>query len=148
MVHYREINHQNGGDMSDKARLQEIHTELTNLKRRRKEITDAFKDELAQHERHKVLLEELSALKTERKGIEITIREASPKEAQELEDLKTEIQSQGELLSDLAMNLIMAEESCELVDDKMNRYTPVLVVRFKRDGFMDGKEENAAAAEA
>jgi seryl-tRNA synthetase len=134
--------------MSDQARLQEIHTELTNLKRRRKELAESIKDELAQHERYQALIEELTALKEEKKGIEATVREASPKEAAEFEDLKTEIKAQLELLSDLAMNLIMAEESVELVDDRMNRYTPVLVVRFKRDGYADGEGKTPSAPDA
>ncbi|OGL66361.1 hypothetical protein A2856_01535 [Candidatus Uhrbacteria bacterium RIFCSPHIGHO2_01_FULL_63_20] len=126
--------------MSDTARLQELLNEIRTKKRRAKEIKQAFKDELAQHERFAKVKEELETLKAERKSIENSVREGSPKESAELEDLATEIKADEELLSDLAMNLIMKNETVELVDEEMNRYVPELVVKFKKDGFSTSKE--------
>src|SRR3989338_5640503 len=127
--------------MSDRSRLQEIHTEIETLKRRRKELNDRFKDELAQTPRHLELKEEMDTLKAERKSIENGIRERSGGEAAELDQIKMEIKSSEELMSDLAFNLIMKEESVELVDANLNRYVPVMLVKFKKDGYADKKEE-------
>lgn len=123
--------------MSDHARLQEVHTEIHVMKTRKKELNTMQKDELAQHQRYQEIKEEMDALKVEKKAIETQIREQAPSEAQELDELKIEIKSTEELLSDLAMNLIMQNESVELVDEKMNRYVPTLHVKFKKDGTME-----------
>ena len=77
--------------MSDRSRLQEIHTEIETLKRRRKELNDRFKDELAQTPRHLELKEEMDTLKAERKTIETGVRERSGSEAAELDQIKMEI---------------------------------------------------------
>lgn len=124
---------------SDISRLQELLNEIRTKKRRAKEIKDSFRDELAQHERYAAAKEELETLKAEKKSIEATAREGSPKESAELEDLVTEIKADEELLSDMAMNMIMKNESVELVDEEKNRYVPQLTVKFKKDGFADDK---------
>jgi len=127
--------------MNDLTRLQEIHNEISLAKKRCKEITSGFKDELAQHARYQELLEELQALKIEKKSIENSVREQTPREASELEDLKIDIKSNAELLSDLAYNLLMKNETVELVDEHQNRYVPEMVVRFRKDGYVDAKED-------
>src|SRR3989344_1841695 len=105
--------------MSDTARLQELLNEIRTKKRRAKEIKQAFKDELAQHERFAKGKEELETLKAERKSIENSVREGSPKESAELEDLATEIKADEELLSDLAMNLIMKNGTVIALDPEL-----------------------------
>lgn len=123
--------------MPDIARLQEIHNEMHGKKHRRKELAQTFKDELAQHARYQELLEELETLKIEKNSIENLVREAAPKDAAELEDLKVEIKADEELLSDLAMTLIMQNEIVELVDEQLNRYVAHMLVKFKKDGMVD-----------
>lgn len=123
--------------MPDTTRLQELLNEIRAKKRRVKEIKDSLKDELAQVERYASVKEELDTLKAEKKGIEAAAREKAPKESAELEDLVTEIKADEELLSDLAMNMIMKNETVELVDEDKNKYVPQLVVKFKKDGFAD-----------
>ncbi|TAK03575.1 hypothetical protein EPO34_00210 [Patescibacteria group bacterium] len=123
--------------MSDTSRLQELLNEIRTKKRRVKEIKDAIKDELSQHERYATVKEEMDTLKAEKKGIENAVREKAPKESAELEDLVTEIKADEELLSDLAMNMIMKNESIELVDEEKNKYVPQLIVKFKKDGFAE-----------
>ena len=39
------------------------------------------------------------------------------------------------------MNLIMANETVELVDENLNRYIPELVVKFKKEGTVDVDEK-------
>lgn len=133
--------------MPDITRLQELHTEVTGKKQRRKELSNTFKDELAQHERYQQILEEMDALKAEKRGIEDTIRAGAPKESAELDDLKIEIKADEELMSDLAMTLIMQNETVELVDPHMNRYVAHLHVKFKKDGTAD-VEAHAGPVEA
>lgn len=90
------------------------------------------KDELAQNERYQEILEEMENLRTEKKTIEITVKESSPNEAARIDELAVEIKSNEELLSDLAFNLLMANETVE-IEHEENRYTPKFTVRFKKD---------------
>lgn len=123
--------------MSDLSRVHEIHTEIHVLKKRRKELNDGFKDELAQHGRYQEVLDELNALKAEKKALEASVREGTPKEAVELDEIKVELKSNEELLSDLCLNLLMANEAVEIVDENRNRYVPHILVKFRRDGYAD-----------
>ena len=127
--------------MSDKNRLQEVYNELRELREERKKIKDAIKDELKHHERHTQVLDELATLKAEKKAIETHVAEQSPKDAQRLDEIAIEIKSNEELLSDLAFNLMMKDESVELTDQYSNRYVPQFVVRFRKDGYSDEKPQ-------
>ncbi len=119
--------------MSDVTRLQELLNEIRTLKAERKKIKDSLKDELSHDERYKQVNEELSTLKLERKSIETRVHESVPGEAQKLEDLDQEIKASEELLSDLAFNLIMKNESIELKDEYENTYLPQMKVTFKKE---------------
>lgn len=132
--------------MSDKTRLQELYAEIQVLKKQRKEIKDMFKNELDHDETHKKLSEELKTLKDQKKGIENRIREASPGDSQKLQDIETELKANEELLSDLAFNLLMKDETVELTDAYSNRYVPTFSVKFtKEEG--DGKRKDEEESE-
>ncbi len=127
--------------MSDITRLQELLNEIRTLKVERKKIKDSFKDELSHDERYGKLVEELSVLKMEKKSIENRVQEAVPGEAQKLEDYDQEIKASEELLSDLAFNLIMKNESIELKDEYSNTYLPEMKVTFKKEAPGAKREE-------
>jgi uncharacterized protein YtpQ (UPF0354 family) len=115
--------------------------EIRTLKAERKKIKDSLKDELSHDERYKQVNEELSTLKLERKSIETRVHESVPGEAQKLEDLDQEIKASEELLSDLAFNLIMKNESIELKDEYENTYLPQMKVTFKKEAPGAKREE-------
>lgn len=114
-------------------RLQELHNELREKKDERKKLKQAIKDELTHQPRYAELVEEMTALKTEKKSIENHVRESVPKDAQRLDDLDAEIKADEELMSDMALNLILKNESVELRDQYENRYVPLMKVIFKKD---------------
>ncbi len=119
--------------MSDKARLQEVFAEIKKLKKQRKDIKDLFKNELAHHERYQQLKEEMDTLKAEKKSIETQVRESSPTESLKLQDIEVELKANEELLSDLAFNLLMKDESVELEDEYKNRLVPQFLVKYKKE---------------
>jgi hypothetical protein len=125
--------------MSESIRLQEVYNELRELKEERKKLKESIKDELKHHERHEQVLDEMNTLKAEKKMIETQVREAAPKDAQRLDEIAVEIKSNEELLSDLAFNLLMKNETVELTDKEANRYVPQFVVKFKKEGYSDEK---------
>ena len=130
--------------MSDQTRLQEVYAEIQVLKKQRKEIKDGFRDELTHHERHGDLVEEMKKLKEEKKLIENQAREASPGDSQKLQDIDVELKANEELLSDLAFNLLMKDQTVEVTDQYRNRYVPKFVVKFTKEGEI---EENGKKKE-
>ena len=115
------------------ARLQELHNELREMKEERKKLKQVLKDELTHQPRHAELLEEILVLKTEKSQIEGHVKEAVPKDAQRIDDLDAEIKASEELMSDMAISLIMKNESVELQDKYENKYLPLIKVAFKKD---------------
>lgn len=122
------------------SRLQDLHKELREKKDERKKLKQAIKDELKHHARYAEVVDEMATLREEKKSIENQVRESVPQDAARLADLDVEIKADEELMSDLAMNLILKNESVELRDEYENRYLPLMKVVFK-------KEEQGARAE-
>lgn len=115
------------------SRLQELHTELRAKKDERKKLKQAIKDELKHHARYAEVLDEAATLREEKKSIENQVRESVPQDAARLSDLDAEIKADEELMSDLAMNLILKNQSVELKDEYENRYLPLMKVIFKKE---------------
>lgn len=130
--------------MSDQTRLQEVYAEIQVLKKQRKDIKESFKDELTHHERYGDVIEEMKKFKEEKKMIENQVREASPSDSQKLQDIDVELKANEELLSDLAFNLLMKDQTVEVTDAYRNRYIPKFTVKFTKEGEV---EENAKKKE-
>lgn len=120
-------------------RLQELHNDLRAKKDERKKLKQAIKDELKHHSRYAEVVDEMGTLREEKKSIENQVRESVPQDAARLDDLDAEIKADEELMSDLAMNLILKNESVELRDEYENKYHPLMKVIFKKD---DGASES------
>jgi len=118
--------------MSHQARLQEMYAQIRALKQEKKEINDMIKDELAQHDRYAEIQDEMKMLRAERRRIKIEVRETNPVDAARLEDIKVELKNTKEVLSDIAFNMLMNQETVEVVDERENRYVPQFKVRFKK----------------
>lgn len=123
------------------ARLQELHNELREMKEERKKLKQVLKDELTHQPRHAELIEEILVLKTEKAQIEGHAKESVPKDAQRIDDLDEEIKASEELMSDMALSLIMSNKSVELKDKYENTYLPLIKVAFKKDDGGAKKDE-------
>ena len=99
---------------------------------KKREITKMIRDELVQDTRYRELTEEMKKLRDERKSIENEIKghTASP---QELDELKIEIQTDQELLADIALNMFTDKQSVEILDEYDQRWVPLFSVKFVKD---------------
>jgi hypothetical protein len=113
------------------SQLNEIYKRIQENKKRQSEIRKMLKDELAHNTRYQEILEETKTLRDEKNGIEQTVRSQTP-DFQQLEELKLEIQTDQELLSDVALNMYMKEETVEIVDEYEQTWHPVFRVSFKK----------------
>jgi len=112
-------------------KLEEVYARITVSKNKRKELNKMLKDELSVNARHQEIQEEMAVLRDEKKGIENEIRSMS-NDLSELDDLKIEIMTDMELLSDIALNMYMNKETVEIKDDFDNTWYPQFMVKFKK----------------
>ena len=112
--------------------LNDVYIRMQGKKRERKEIAKSFADALKHDAHYQDVLEKLRLLKEEKKSIENAAKAASMLDAQKLDTLKLEIDSDGEMLSDIALTMYTKGEQVEVVD-RDTRYVPVFSVRFKKD---------------
>lgn len=111
--------------------LEEVYKRLEKNKKRKKEIAKMVSDEMSHNSRYQEIKEELKTLRDEKKAIEHTVLASSPDFA-ELEELKAEIQTDQEVLSDLALNMYVKDETVEIVDEYDQTWFPSFKVTFKK----------------
>ncbi len=114
------------------AKLEEVYTRLTQNKRQMRELRKMIQDELSHSERYGELKDEVKRLREEMKGIENEVKANSRHEADLIDDLKLEIQTDTELLADIALNMYVNSETVEIVDEFDQPWHPQFKVTFKK----------------
>lgn len=109
-------------------KIDEVYARQQENKKQLREQKKAINDALAQDERYKEIVEQMKALRVEKKAIEENI--ITPKEREDMEDLKSEISADKELLSDIALNQYIANEVVEVVDEYDQKHVPRFSVKF------------------
>lgn len=112
--------------------LQEIFSRVQKAKIRQKEIKEIYRDALTGTPEHQEINDKLKTLRERKKQIEQTIREQFGSELTELEDLKVDIESDTELMSDVALSQLVKGETIEIKDQYENEYEPVFNVKFRK----------------
>lgn len=112
--------------------LQTIFDRIQENKKKLKDYTQAYKDALKASQQYVEITDELKELKEKKKGIEAAIKEQCASELLAAEDLKIDIASDKELLSDIAMTQIMKGETVAITDQYDNEYEPIFKVNFKK----------------
>lgn len=116
------------------SRLQEVFDRIQKTKKEQKEIKAMYRDALVNSNRYQELIEEIKTMKEKKKKIEEAIQDEFRSEFNKLETLKTDIENDILLMSDLAINKLMKGETVEITDEKDNKYEPTFTVRFKKAG--------------
>lgn len=113
-------------------KLEEVYKRLQESKKRRRDISKMYKDELSQSTRYQEIVEEMAKLREEKKSIENEIKSSS-KDYKELDDIKIDIQTDQELLSDIALTMYVDKEQVEIIDEYENKWYPMFKVTFKKE---------------
>lgn len=95
-------------------------------------MKSVYKDALAGNQQYSDINDELKRLREKKKQIETVTREQFSSEWMKMEDLKIDVASDEELLSDTAMTKLMKGETVEVNDQYQNQYEPIIRVRFKK----------------
>ncbi|NTU99209.1 hypothetical protein HGA64_04375 [Candidatus Falkowbacteria bacterium] len=121
--------------------LQEVFNQIQIVKKQQKDLRGAYRDALANSEEFQQLKDQLEALKLKKKQVEDGIKLEYASELNKLDELKTELEEQNTMLSDIALTHIMnGEQLEELVDHKNQAYEPVLSVKFKKSDIAKQEE--------
>lgn len=112
--------------------LQSVFNHIQEMKKEMKEIRKEYGDALYNADDHEEISEEIKKLKERKKQIEIRVQESMGSRYAKLEELKDEINSEQEMLNDLAMTTLMDGNTVEVMDEYQNRYEPLFTVKFKK----------------
>lgn len=112
--------------------IQEIFNRIQENKKKLKDLRSSYKDALSTSQQYIDAKEELTAQREKAKQIEADIRAGFASEFTQMDDLKIDIASDEELLTDIAMTKLMKGESVEITDQYDNEYEPIFNVKFKK----------------
>jgi len=112
--------------------LQPIFNRIQENKEKLKSLKGAYRDALATSPSYQETQEELKKIRLQKKNIEQATRDTFASEFSQMDDLKIDIGSDEELLSDIAMTKLMKGETVEVVDTNQQPYEPIFTVRFKK----------------
>lgn len=115
------------------SKLQEVYDRIKQFKEEQKVIRDAYKAELANNQEYQEIKDELDALKQQKKEIENQIKQSMSSDFIKLEDLKLDIDTDNEMMSDMAITKLMKGETVEINDEWGNKYIPVFKVKFEKE---------------
>lgn len=112
--------------------LQSIFKHIQEMKKEQKEIKKEYRDSLAQSLDYTELLEQISKLKERKQQIELRTKESMGRRWEKHDELKDEVESEQEMLNDMAMTTLMDGKTVEVTDEYSNKYEPIFSVRFKK----------------
>ena len=112
--------------------LQEVFARVQVAKKKKKDLETAYKDALSSSLEYQEIGEKLKTLRERKKQIEITIKDQFSGELTKIDDLKIDIASDMEMMTDIAIGQLMKGETVEVKDENENTYEPVFKVSFKK----------------
>jgi len=114
------------------SNLQEVFIRIRENKREQKKLKDAYRDALDNSPQHKAISEELKDAKAKKMQIEADIKAQFSSEFTRLDDMKIDLNTDLDMLSDLALSTLMKGETVKVKDENDAEYDPFFSVRFKK----------------
>ncbi|NCO04558.1 MAG: hypothetical protein GW939_00240 [Candidatus Magasanikbacteria bacterium] len=112
--------------------IQSVFVRIEENKKKLKDLKDTYNDALSTSQSFQEVQESLKSLKEKKKQIEQTIKDGFSSELIQMDDLKIDIASDKELLSDIALTQVMKGETVAVTDQYENEYEPTFSVKFKK----------------
>lgn len=113
-------------------KLEEIFDRIKKNKKKQSEIRSTYKDTLSNSHEYSEIQEKIKILKEKKKKIEDDVKSDFSNDFSRLEDLKLDVETDKELMNDIAINSLVKGEPIELVDQYDNQYEPIFNVKFKK----------------
>lgn len=120
---------------------QEIFIKMREMKKEQKDLKDMYRDALSQADEYEEIVEQIKQLREKKKQIEARIQSQMGKAWQKLDDIKYEMETHKEMITDVALTTMMKGETVEVKDEYENSYEPIWKVNFKKanDGQTTGE---------
>ena len=112
--------------------IQEIFNRIQEKKSKQREIKGSYKDALANSSEYQDIKNKLESIKSRKKEVEEKVKYDFKEEFNRLERIKTDIESDNILLSDIALNHVVKGKLIEITDTNQNRYEPLFSVKFRK----------------
>jgi len=120
--------------------IQQTFSKIREMKKEQKNIREMYKDALAQADKYEEIVEEIKALREKKKAIEERIQNSLGRSWAKYEDLKIEVDTEKEMLNDIALSTLMKGETVAVKDEFDNAYEPVWKVNFKKTNTIQAAE--------
>ena len=121
--------------------IQTVFNEIREMKKEMKELRAMYKDALSQTDDYPEIVEKMTELRDKKKQLETKVQNQMGKAYERLEELKSEVAANEELLNDIAMTTLMDGKTVEVVDEFSNKYEPSYTVRFKKTNEIKTEEK-------
>lgn len=112
--------------------IQDIFIGIQEKKAEIKDLKAMYKQMLENSAEYQEIEEKMKALKEKKKAVVKFIQEQCSAEMIKISDLKIDVESDQELLNDLAISKYTKGEAIEIKDKYDNDYEPIFVVKFKK----------------
>lgn len=112
--------------------IQEVFNHIREMKKEQKDLRDMYKDALLQADEYEEIVEEIKALREKKQAIEARIQAQLGRAYEKLEDLKHDVETEKEMMNDIALSTLMKGETVVVKDEWDNEYEPNWKVAFKK----------------
>ncbi len=112
--------------------LQEIFIRMEENKKKLKDIRSAYKDALKNVQEYVQVDDEMKTLRERKKSIETVVKEQFSSEFTKMEDIAIDIQSDQEMMNDIALTQVMKGETVAVKGQNEEEYEPIFNVKFKK----------------
>ncbi|MFA6526671.1 MAG: hypothetical protein WCT26_04660 [Candidatus Buchananbacteria bacterium] len=114
------------------SNLQEVFIRIRENRKEQKKLKDAYRDALNNSPQYKEISEELKDLKVKKQQIEGDLKAQFSSEFTRLDDMKIDLDSDLDMLSDIALSTLMKGETVKVKDEFDVEYDPFFSVKFKK----------------
>ena len=112
--------------------VQEVFNRIKDKQNEQKILKDIHRSVLANSQEYQLVLEELKELKDKKKKIQQSLESDLKEEFQKIDEIKSYIASDREMLSNMTLSQFLKGEKVEITDEKNNKYGPIFSVRFEK----------------
>ena len=112
--------------------MQETFARIKEIQREQKELKTIYRDTLKNIQEYGEVVDQIATLRERKKQIEESTKEQFKSELKKLDNLKIDLETEQELLSDMALNQLIKGETVSVKDESENEYEPIFSVKFKK----------------
>lgn len=111
--------------------LADVYRRLQTAKKKQKDLRDMYKDALTHSKSYQEVKDEVEKLMEKKRRIESAVKADFVSEQAEIDKLRTSMDADKQLLTDLALTQLMKGQEVEITEDDVS-YEPIFNVKFKK----------------